>query len=620
MGKNRVEAQSSSDRIAGISGTAAAIGTGTVSAASTTSSTKKAPVTTVTDDAHNMVTPVGTELTDAAEFNLTEWTYDPHDTTCGLPFQVFDHIGETLRGKLVLGYFGDWDPTREGDNNVRTQIDTGLTVANYQDGITWDFFDFHAKVGFNGNGEARGYFPFTAAQQTVAYQSIAYWDDIVSTDFQRVDVNWHDVRLWAKGLAPDILLANTTSGPAQAWAYYPSGDGHNVFSRIGSDVWIGADGSNYANLWDGGYGQTTQVHELGHTLGLSHPGDYNFGDDNDGDGIPDPITYVGDAFYFQDDRQYTTMSYFDSYEVGSNYIDWNLMRFMYAATPMVDDIWILQQKYGVETTTRTGNTTYGFNASEDQGVSSAMSFHDGEQMTIFTIWDAAGNDTIDLSGYYTPSVIDLREGAYSSAGGWNAYGDAPVADPTTMTKEAYLTYVNANNAELGMPARGNPTSTTPGLWENYFLGTDATDGVSWLEVVGNDLLMENNIGIAYGAVIENAIGGHGDDRINGNWATNYLTGNGGADTFVIFDNTGTNAVGVERVDTRHDYITDFDATEGDRIDLCEFANVTQDNVQYIGGDLLIDTDGNGIADFTVTLLGSPSLSLADDIVYHADMI
>jgi hypothetical protein len=257
-----------------------------------------------------------------------------------------------------------------------------------------------------------------------------------------------------------------------------------------------------------------------------------------------------------------------------------------------------------------------------------MKFQAGEQMTIFTIWDAGGNDTIDLSGYYTPSVIDLREGAYSSAGGWNAYGDAPAADPTAMTKEAYLTYVNANNAELGMPARGDPTSTASGLWENYFLGTDATDGVSWLEVVGNDLLMENYIGIAYGAEIENAIGGHGNDRINGNWLTNELTGGDGADTFVIFDNTGTNAVGVYREDSHHDYITDF-VTGVDRIDLCEFEGVTSANVTVVGADLKIDTNLDGdytdATDFTVTLLGgatinTASTTLGGDIVYHADMI
>jgi Ca2+-binding RTX toxin-like protein len=51
--------------------------------------------------------------------------------------------------------------------------------------------------------------------------------------------------------------------------------------------------------------------------------------------------------------------------------------------------------------------------------------------------------------------------------------------------------------------------------------------------MGFDYLMENNIGIAYGAVIENAKGGEGNDRINGNQAVNHFWGNGGADTFIM---------------------------------------------------------------------------------------
>ena len=107
---------------------------------------------------------------------------------------------------------------------------------------------------------------------------------------------------------------------------------------------------------------------------------------------------------------------------------------------MVDDVYVVQQKYGADMTTRTGDTTYGFNATADVW-NEAMSFHNGEMATIFTIWDAGGTDTFDLSGYYTPSVIDLREGGYSSAGGYGAYDASlvgtnsplwPRSIPTTM--------------------------------------------------------------------------------------------------------------------------------------------------------------------------------------------
>ena len=134
------------------------------------------------------------------------------------------------------------------------------------------------------------------AEKAVAREGMELWDDLIAPSI--VEKN---------GNGADIVFANTTTGPAQAWAYYP-GNGH----KYQADIWTADPSVNWSNDWltYSGYGRTTLIHEAGHSLGLSHPGDYNFSDDNNGDGIPDPITYEGDAFYAQDTKQFSIMSYF----------------------------------------------------------------------------------------------------------------------------------------------------------------------------------------------------------------------------------------------------------------------------------------------------------------------
>ncbi len=533
-----------------------------------------------------------TPYADAAEFN-TDFGWEK---TPGLGVHIEDLIGTTVRGKPVLP---------QGDNvpgTVRWQLDAGAEIDVGSDGIiTYNFFDFRHALGQNNNpsrmgqvlGEGPGYTPFTPEQEAAARIAIQNWDDLIAPEFKEQP----DMPGAKEFTRTDIQLANTYTGPAQAWGYYP-GDG-----KVESDVWIADPRFNTSNaqFLPGQYGLQTLNHELGHTLGLSHPGTYDFGDDQDGDGQPDPITYTGDAQYFQDSHQFTIMSYFDSYETGAQNIDWNLMRFVYPSTPMVDDVYVIQQKYGAEMSTRTGDTTYGFNATADV-TNEAMRFHTDEMFTLFTIWDAGGKDTLDLSGYHTSSIIDLREGAYSSAGGVGAYDPSQLGDTLTLEQ------INANNADAGFGPR------TERLYEIYFNGdwsddggaTLVNDGKSWKEITGtgDDYLMEQNIGIAYGAVIENAIGGYGDDRINGNQVNNTLTGGGGADTF-IFVNDGS-------VDT----ITDFQ-TGVDDIDLSEIAGINASRVMYdaAGHQLLVNADGVGTSFEMVIKITTGTVNVATDVIY-----
>jgi Peptidase M10 serralysin C terminal/RTX calcium-binding nonapeptide repeat (4 copies) len=346
---------------------------------------------------------------------------------------------------------------------------------------------------------------FNAAQRAAARDSIGLWDDLISISFQETTAT-----------EGDINFGNTFTGGAQAYAYLPFGDifddfyeqfGFEETGRLGGDVWIdGFVGSNFFPIQPSYYSVTTLIHEIGHSLALSHPGDYNATDDNDGDGVADPITYANDAVFAQDSLQYSIMSYFDAYETGAQYVDWSLLNFAYPATPQVHDVAGIQRIYGADTTTRTGDTVYGFNSTADRD---AFDFEINTR-PIVTIWDAGGNDTLDFSGWDTNSVIDLNAGGFSSGGGIDEF----------LT----LAEVNANRVALGFAPR---SAATFAFYENLKAQLGLENG-----------LFHDNIAIAYGATIENAVGGGGDDVIFANQVANRITGNGGSDTVSYAFSTG----------------------------------------------------------------------------------
>lgn len=286
--------------------------------------------------------------------------------------------------------------------------------------------------------EANGQVAMTATMQNSARLAFELWDDLIAINLTES----------SNDPAAGITFAySSTSGGTHASPILDYG-ANNQDTIVGQQIWADSTWETQdddADMFFGGYGFQTYMHEIGHALGLSHPGQYN-----------GSATYANDAEFAQDNRQYSIMSYFGGY---SEYQDaWTqdtaYSTDLYSSTPMLFDIAAIQAKYGADYTTRAGNTTYGFGSNAGRAV---FDFNENDH-PIFTIWDGGGNDTLDTHLFVDNQYISLGEGKYSSIGG-----------------------------------------------------------------------LTGNIAIAYGAVVENAKGGLGQDYIEGNAANNNLYGNGDVD-------------------------------------------------------------------------------------------
>lgn len=101
----------------------------------------------------------------------------------------------------------------------------------------------------------------------------------------------------------------------------------------------------------------------------------------------------------------------------------------YSSTPMMDDISLLQKKYGANHETRSTDTVYGFNSNADREVFKLKS---DAELPVFCVWDGGGNDTFDFSKYKENQIINLMPGSFSNVGG--GVGNVSIAHGVTIER------------------------------------------------------------------------------------------------------------------------------------------------------------------------------------------
>jgi VCBS repeat-containing protein len=150
--------------------------------------------------------------------------------------------------------------------------------------------------------------------------------------------------------------------------------------------------------------------------------------------------------------------------------------YSYPQTLMMLDIAAIQEMYGANYKTESGDTVYKWSATTgEMFIDGAGQGAPGGNKVFMTVWDGGGNDTYDFSNYSTNLIVDLNPG------GW------------TTTSSVQLAYLGN-----GHYAAGN---------------------------IANALLYHGDTA----SLIENTIGGSGNDRLTGNVVNNQLTGGKGND-------------------------------------------------------------------------------------------
>lgn len=303
-----------------------------------------------------------------------------------------------------------------------------------------------------------GFAAMSATQREDVRAALATWGRVANITFTEVA---------DAGAGGDMRFGTNRQAATGGYAWNPGAD-------AGGDVYIANNLAANINPAVGTAGFQTLVHEIGHALGLKHPGNY------DAAGGATPPPYLPDG---EDTTARTVMSYHQDPALSAA-----------LQGPSMDDVAAAQHLYGPNTTTGAGDTTYELDGAFQ------------------TIWDPNGHNTIDASRARVDTLISLKPGAFCVVNGTLRAGIAfgtTVAEARSGSGNDLLVGNDAANVLSG--GAGNDTLVGGG-GDDFLDGGTGKDNIARFSGKASDYTLNRQGTIL---VVHDNRGVGGTDRLQG---------------------------------------------------------------------------------------------------------
>ena len=280
---------------------------------------------------------------DSAEFGLFDSSGSYIVSGGVIPTGAKLIFSPTATGTYYI-HVGSTDSDHSGDYEISLventiPVGTYNEIADYQTDAFWVWFVGGGRRAFDvepGGVLTANITALTEEGQQLARWALEAWTNVTGIKFEFVDDdNAH------------IIFDDDVKLPDAAGFSNSTVSNEVIVSSI---VNITTDTLTENGNTIDSYSFDVYLHEIGHALGLGHPGPYN----------GTPFYYGISNVFLNDSIQATILSYMS--QIGNTYIN---ASFAHPVTPMIADIVAIQNLYGTPTDINSGDTVFGYQSNVD---------------------------------------------------------------------------------------------------------------------------------------------------------------------------------------------------------------------------------------------------------------